>query len=131
DFQESEDKKKNPSHARYPFAPSHPQYRTHYVCIYPENLTSVVPNFVGGSLPRRDAADREYYSCTMLTLFKPWRSGTDLKTSAMDWDTAFITFSFTPRQMKLMDNFNLRYECNDARDDHYAQLKKKTTEARK
>ena len=24
-----------------------------------------------------------------------------------------------------MDNFNLRYECNDARDDYSAQLRKK------
>jgi hypothetical protein len=29
----------------------------------------------------------------------------------------------------LIENFNLRYECNDARDDHYTQMKKKMSEA--
>lgn len=39
----------------------------------------IVANFLGGSLPRADKGDCEYYACTMLTLFKPWRSGKDLK----------------------------------------------------
>ncbi|KAJ7101099.1 hypothetical protein C8R44DRAFT_543710, partial [Mycena epipterygia] len=104
---------------------------THYVKISPENLTSVVPNFVGGSLPRRDAGDREYYCCTMLTFFKPWRMGLSLKPKDLSWEETFLSHNFNRRELQLMNNFNLRYECNDARDDHYAQLKKKNAEARK
>ncbi|KAJ6549429.1 hypothetical protein DFH09DRAFT_926166, partial [Mycena vulgaris] len=114
-----------------PFSSDHPLYLTHYSRIDKTNVDWMVPNFVGGSLPRRDAGDREYYCCTMLTLFKPWRSGIELKETGMDWATAYALHNFTPRASQLMNNFNIRYECNDARDDHYAQLKRKTKEARR
>jgi len=42
-------------------------------------LNTVVPNILGGALPRSDSGDREFYYMTMLTLFKPWRSGKMLK----------------------------------------------------
>ena len=58
---------------------------------------------------------------TMLTLFKPWRSGKCLKKEDQSFDEAF---NFTIQQNQYMKNFNLRYECNDARDDFSAQLKK-------
>ena len=83
----------------------------------------VIPNFVGGSLPRRDRGDREYYCATMLTLFKPWRTGKDLKDKDYSWDETFTTYKFTARQLQIMDYFNIRYECNDARDDYATQLK--------
>ncbi|HXP51396.1 MAG TPA: AAA family ATPase, partial [Bacteroidia bacterium] len=83
-----------------------------------------VPNFVGGSLPRRDRGDRDYYCTTMLTLFKPWRTGKDLKNLNQSWDDAFMSHNFSSKQQKIMDNFNVRYECLDARDDFSAQLKK-------
>src|SRR5271168_528757 len=60
----------------------------------------------------------------MLTLFKPWRTGNDLKMESQTWDDAFHAFEFSETQNKLMENFNLRYECIDARDDHSAKLKK-------
>src|SRR6202011_4652211 len=72
--------------------------------------------------------DREYYCATMLTLFKPWRSGKDLKDEMDSWDDTFVDHDFTFRQLQLMDNFNLRYECNNARDDYATQLKKKKRE---
>jgi hypothetical protein len=59
----------------------------------------------------------------MLTLFKPWRSGNDLKSELESWDEAFTDHEFTDRQLEIMDNFNLRYECLDARDDYSAQLR--------
>ena len=37
-----------------------------------------VLNFIGANFPRCDQGDREYYYCTMLTIFKPWRRGRDL-----------------------------------------------------
>jgi Helitron helicase-like domain at N-terminus/PIF1-like helicase len=109
-------------HIKHDFLKTHPQFKTHHVyCIDKDN---VVPNFLGGSLPRRDQGDREYYCLTMLTLFKPWRFGKDLKCTDYTWDETFVQHIFTMRQKSLMDNFNLRYECNDARDDYYAKMKK-------
>ncbi|THU94772.1 hypothetical protein K435DRAFT_555471, partial [Dendrothele bispora CBS 962.96] len=66
----------------------------------------------------------EYYFCTMLSLFKPWRSGTNLKPFSTTWTLAFNTFQFSETQKKLMGNFNLRYECYDARDNYHAHFKK-------
>ena len=38
-----------------------------------------VLKFIGGSLPQCDLGNFEYYCCMMLTFFKPWRNGRDLK----------------------------------------------------
>jgi hypothetical protein len=64
-----------------------------------------------------------------LTLFKAWRSPADLKAVDQTWAEAFSAYTFTKRQLELMANFNVRYECNDARDDHFAQMQKKMREA--
>jgi hypothetical protein len=109
------------------FLKSHPQFQTHQIrCTDEENL---VPNFLGGSLPRCDQGDREYYCMTMLTLFKPWRSGKDLKTEDYTWDETFVQHKFTASQEQLMKNFNLRYECNDARDDYTSKQQKDKDES--
>ena len=106
----------------YSFLPDHPKYHTYEVqCKSLSEL--VVPNFIGGTLPRRDQGDQEYYCSTMLTLFKPWRTGHDLKSADETWEHAFDNYNFSERQMNLMNNFNLRYECLDARDDYSAQMK--------
>src|SRR3984893_11676495 len=55
------------------FLREHPLYETHIIQ-YNSRKDVTVPNFVGGSLPRMDFGDREYYCITMLTLFKPLRS---------------------------------------------------------
>src|SRR6202522_1211661 len=61
----------------------------------------------------------------MLTLFKPWRRGFDLKFSPQAiWDDIFNNHKFGTQQIQLMKNFNIRYECLDACDDYRAQLKK-------
>ena len=104
------------------FLPDHPQHQTYEVqCKSLSDL--VVPNFIGGTLPRCDQGDREYYCSTMLTLFKPWRTGYDLKGTNETWEHAFDNYNFANRQMNLMNNFNLCYECLDARDDYSAQMK--------
>ena len=88
------------------------------------NYEKRVPNFVGANIPRCDQGDREYYCCTMLTLFKPWRRGHDLKESTqISWDDTFNMHEFRKQELQLMKNFNIRYECLDARDDYRAQLK--------
>jgi hypothetical protein len=73
----------------YNFLSSHPQYQTHYA--HQVDDQSIVPNFIGGTLPRCDQGNREYYCLTMLTLFKPWQFGTDLKTEHETWDETFIS----------------------------------------
>jgi len=43
------------------------------------------------------------------------------------WDEAFLSQDFSSRQLEVMKNMNIRYECLDARDDFHAQMKKGTT----
>ena len=112
------------------FLPDHPQYQTNEVQCTPLS-DLVVPNFIGGTLPRSDQGDREYYCSTMLTLFKPWRTGNDLKNANESWERAFDEYNFTATQKALMDNFNLRYECLDARDDYSAQMRDSDKEKNK
>jgi hypothetical protein len=107
-----------------PFLSSHPLAETHGVRLL---KTTRVPNFIGNTLPRHDQGDRAYYSSTMLTLFKPWRSGLDLRTNIDSWDESFMSHEFSTRQLELMKNMNIRYECLDSRDDFHTQLKKGAT----
>ncbi|KAJ7155809.1 hypothetical protein C8R46DRAFT_1295856, partial [Mycena filopes] len=116
---------------QHPFLPTHPMFNSHSVNCDFENLYRLIPNFIGGSVPRSDKGDRAAYCMTMLTLFKPWRSPADLKDSISTWDQAFKEHTFTERQNQLITNFDVRYECNDARDDHYAQMRKKLNDAKK
>ncbi|KAJ3570418.1 hypothetical protein NP233_g4408 [Leucocoprinus birnbaumii] len=105
------------------FRSDHPQHDTHEVFFDQQRLKDVVPNYVGGSLPRKDRDDRDYYCCAMMTLFSPWRSGHDLKRLDQSWEEVFSHHSFDDWQLQLMKNFNMRYECLDARDDFQAQRK--------
>ncbi|KDR65413.1 hypothetical protein GALMADRAFT_49966, partial [Galerina marginata CBS 339.88] len=111
------------------FLPEHPLYFTHEVTCNIENLSNIVPNFLGGSLPRADQGDREYYCMTMLTLFKPWRDGFSLKDTKESWDDAFVSYNFNEQDKKIMSYFNLRYECLDAQDDFHSELKRKSKKA--
>ncbi|EKM50408.1 uncharacterized protein PHACADRAFT_105123 [Phanerochaete carnosa HHB-10118-sp] len=105
------------------FTEDYPQHSTHHVhmCIEAE---AKVPDFIGGALPRKDKGNREDYCMTMLTLFKPWRTGKNLKSEENGWNDIFTDYSFTPRQSELMKFFHMRYECNDARDNNAAARKK-------
>ena len=92
------------------FISEHPLSETHGVrCL----KTARIPNFVGNTLPRHDQGDREYYCSTMLALFKPWRSGLDLRCQSESWDEAFLSHDFSSRQLEVMKNMNIRYECLD------------------
>ena len=105
------------------FQLEHPLSDSHGIKYIVNNATRI-PNFVGSNLPRCDQGDREYYCSTMLALFKPWRQGTDLKGVDKLWDEEFSNHSFSEEQRRYMRNFNLRYECLDARDDYRAQMRK-------
>ena len=72
----------NKSKNLYCFTNKHPLHETHATHFVPDNILRI-PNFVGPNLPRCDQGDREYYCCSMLTMFKPWQSGLDLKWSQM------------------------------------------------
>ncbi|KAH8084929.1 hypothetical protein BXZ70DRAFT_900372 [Cristinia sonorae] len=104
------------------FSPEHPQCETHVVRLL-AGKDSYVPNFIGGSLPRKDSGNREDYCATMLMFFKPWRNGKELKEESRSWDYSFKEYPFSERQEQLMKFFHVRYECNDARDDYSAQKK--------
>ncbi|KAJ3763718.1 hypothetical protein EV360DRAFT_32845, partial [Lentinula raphanica] len=104
------------------FLEEHPLYGTH-VPVRRRNFEHVVPNFLGGILPRPDKDDREYYCCTMMVLFCPWRSGKDLKADLQTWHEAFESYQFPFQYRCYIQNINLRYEALDARDDFRAQMK--------
>jgi len=112
--------------AYHRFKEGHPTRASHVVKCDFDRLKHVVPNIVGGTLPRRDSRNREYYCCTMLTLFFPWRDTSCMRRASESWESIFNADIFSVREKQLMQNFNLRYECLDARDDFHAQLKKKT-----
>ena len=114
-----------------PFLDEHPLSSTHVVKCDFERTQTMIPNFVGSPLPRFDQGDKENYCCTMLTLFKPWRTGSDLKIDGQSWNHAYENYKFSNRHKDLMKNFNLRYECLDARDDFHAEFQKKQNESRK
>ena len=113
----------------YHFTKEHPLHETHAMHFVPDN-TLRVPNFVGANLPRCDQGDREYYCCSMLTIFKPWRSGLDLKWSrTVTWDDEFASHIFSDSEIAIMKNLNIQYECLDAQDDYRAQLRKGSSQA--
>lgn len=111
------------------FTKEHPLYKTHDIKYDPGNIHNIIPNFVGGALPRSDQGDREYYCMTMLTIFKPWRSASDLKSAEKNWDESFTEYKFSKGEQKIMNNFNLRYKCLDSRDNLHSKLKKKVNRA--
>ena len=106
----------------YRFTKKHPLFNSHVASFKPLK-PNVVVNFIGRILPRCDQGDKEFYCLTMLTFFKPWRCGLDLKKENETWDEMFHDHVFTSREKQIMKNFNIKYECLDARDDFHAQMK--------
>ena len=89
------------------FKEGHPLHDSHGMKYISSNA-NCVPNFAGANLPRCDQGDREYYCCTMLTIFKPWRKGHDLKIQiAESWDNTFHKHEFNEEEQNLMKNFNV------------------------
>jgi hypothetical protein len=116
----------DPSLTYFSFLPDHALSDSHIVTCDPRRRSFVVPNFIGPPLPCQDTGDRESYCRAMLTFFQHWRMATDLKHATQTWEEAFNEYEFTDCQRELMRNFNVRYECYDARDDFAANLKKST-----
>ncbi|KAF8231792.1 hypothetical protein L208DRAFT_1275349, partial [Tricholoma matsutake] len=96
-----------------PEHPFHPFVTTHATrWLAPDKKQ--IPNFIGATVPRRDQGDREYYCSSMLTLFKPWRTGLDLKKTDNTWNDAFTDFKFSDHQNSIIASMNIWYECLDA-----------------
>ncbi|TFK57914.1 hypothetical protein BDN72DRAFT_735331, partial [Pluteus cervinus] len=106
----------------YKFLEGHPFHNSQGIRLLSSDKCCI-PNFVGATLPRKDLGDREYYCKTMLTIFKPWRTGRDLKQTIDNWDQTFCSHRFSSNQVTILKNLNIKYECLDARDDYFAQLK--------
>jgi hypothetical protein len=104
----------------YNFLPGHPLSSTHATHCAPASKYKI-PLILGPNLPRRDIGDKERYCATMLTLFKPFRSGKDLKNENESWDDAMEKHNFSDQERQWMDNFMLRHECLDARDDYHSE----------
>ncbi|KAF4582627.1 hypothetical protein EYR40_002550 [Pleurotus pulmonarius] len=107
------------------FQSEHPLSATHKCALMLETnkkVAQTVLNFMSAP-PRQDQGDREYYCSVMLALFLPWRSGEELKDKDQTWDEAFVSREFSAQHVQIMNNFNLRYECLDAKDDFRTQMK--------
>jgi hypothetical protein len=56
----------------------------------------------------------------------PWRNSHELKDAYELWAQAFASYEFKITDRKIMNNFNLWYECLDERDDYHAILKRQS-----
>ena len=110
------------------FMPDHPLFLSHRVVFTASRKKTHVPNFVGGKLPRKTDMDDDMYYCTMLSFFHPWRTGRELKKNDETWYSAFHRHTFSQRELQIMKNCNLRYECYDARDAFSSQLNQQRTQ---
>ncbi|TFK77650.1 hypothetical protein K466DRAFT_508255, partial [Polyporus arcularius HHB13444] len=91
--QHTQPKKGRPKY--FIFHAQHPQAHTHHIALV-DGKDGYIPNFIGGSLPQKDVGSWEEYCMTMLTLFKPWRSGNDLRVNFNTlWDELYASFKFT------------------------------------
>lgn len=81
-------------------------------------------------LPRSNSENCNEYIRVMLMLFKPWRHACDLKDEDESWEDTFARHPFTERELDLMKNFNLRWECIDGRDSFRDNMKRGNFEDR-
>ncbi|KAJ3905608.1 hypothetical protein F5879DRAFT_763988, partial [Lentinula edodes] len=104
------------------FTPDHPEYDSHLYVV--EDIKKrKIPVPIGPAIPRRDRTDiRPRYCRLMLMLFKPWRTGLDLRTPFQSWEDAFDVFLHScPDTVKaILENMQILHECRDSRDDHFA-----------
>jgi hypothetical protein len=106
---------------RFALLVSEPARRTHIAIL---RNSPYILEYVGGSLPRRNHGDFDFYCQTMLALFAPgWRSGSNLKVSAESWEEAFERTCFKTEHEQVMKNMNLLHEYYNARSDFGAKRK--------
>lgn len=111
-----------PASEREPFLFRHPQALSHNNV---KRAKPIVPVLLGPPVPRRDREDTEERYCrSILALFTPWRSVSDLCGVDQTWEQAFeIRRSrITPESCKIIDNIQLLQECKSDRDGHLQQV---------
>jgi hypothetical protein len=59
----------------------------------------------------------------MMTLFKPWRNGKQLKADTQSWDDVYNSHDFSLCEQEILKFFHIRYECADSRDNFRTQRK--------
>ncbi|KAI0689534.1 hypothetical protein C8T65DRAFT_543694, partial [Cerioporus squamosus] len=100
-------------------SPTHTQFMTHGLR---KRSNWYVPVILGDRIPRadREPEEREAWSRTMLILFVPWRTPSDLRCSTESWSDAFQRRkNDIPRNLlQVMENMNVLSECRDARDTY-------------
>ncbi|KAI4294195.1 hypothetical protein K525DRAFT_213213 [Schizophyllum commune Loenen D] len=106
----------------HPFRRGHSLASSHCMKERQKEDPMLVLNFMR-LVPRSDKGNLDEYIQVMLMLFKPWRRPEDLKSANETWKDAFDNHKFSPRERQLMKNFNLRWECMDARDDYRSRQK--------
>lgn len=118
-----------------------PNERSHYLQGHPRHSTKQrivrtkghrhLPSFIGPYFPRKDDGDRkEYYSCNVLALLKPWRKFDDLKGVHETWSAALEEFmeQADKETCRVVCNLQYYYECSDsANDDSEAERSQRLT----
>lgn len=111
-----------PPSEREPFLSGHPQASSH---INVKRVTPIIPVLLGPPIPRRDREDtKERYSRSILALFTPWRSISDLCDPDETWEQALEIrqSKITTESQKIIDNIQLLQECKNDRDEHLQQV---------
>ena len=111
-----------PPSEREPFLSDHPQALSH---INVKRVTPIVPNLLGPPIPRRDREDtKERYCRSILALFSPWRTISDLCDPHETWEQALENrrSRITIESQKIIYNIQLFQECKNDRDEHLQQV---------
>lgn len=118
-----EKKRGKPMQLRFEFVDSHPQSHSHIII---EREVTVVPVLIGPEIPRKGRENTyERYCRAILTLFKPWRSVSDLCFLEENWADAFQRhecFLNENHCKDIIENIELLHECKEQRNDHLTQI---------
>lgn len=120
--QSEEPRRGRPLSERKPFLSEHPQASSH---INMKRSKPVVPVLLGPPIPRSDRDDtKERYCRSILALFLPWRTVSDLCDVNQTWEQAFETRhgKITSESHRIINNIQLLQECKTDRDEHLQQV---------
>lgn len=109
-----------PAQRRYIFDKNHPQASTH---ILVERFKEVIPVLVGPQIPRKNReVTQERYCRSILTLFLPWRTFTDLCPPDESWLDSWNKNERYLSHKNVIENIELLHECKEHKNEHLVQL---------